>query len=96
MLHTEFEQIYTFENHPLSEDEVTIPADGHIDFESLIRDYLLMEIPFNPICQEDCLGLCSICGQNLNKKICEHQNGDHLEVSAFKEKGFTEKADSGT
>lgn len=72
-LQTEFEQVYTFENRPLSEEEEIIPADGYIDFESLIRQYLLMEIPINPLCELTCQGLCSICGQNLNEETCEHE-----------------------
>jgi len=71
-LHTEFEEIFTFHNRPLSEDEQVIPEDGFIDFEPLIRDYLLLEMPINPVCQPDCRGLCSVCGQNLNEKECDH------------------------
>jgi uncharacterized protein len=68
----EFEEIYTFENRPLSEEEQIIPEDGNIDFEPLIREYLMLEIPFNPICRTDCKGLCIECGLNLNEKDCGH------------------------
>ena len=71
-LHTEFEEIFTFHNRPLSEDEQVIPEDGFIDFEPLIRDYLLLEMPINPVCQPDCRGLCNVCGQNLNEEECVH------------------------
>ena len=71
-LHTEFEEIFTFYNHPLSEDEAIIPEDGNIDFEPILREYLLLEIPYTPICRPDCQGLCYICGQNLNDAICAH------------------------
>jgi uncharacterized protein len=91
MLHTEFEQIYTLENHPLSEDEETVPADGYIDFELLLHDYLLMEIPINPLCSSDCKGLCSICGQNLNEGICEHQEVNQQAALEFKESSHPEK-----
>jgi len=75
-LHTEFEEIFTFENRPLSEEEQVIPEDGNIDFEPLIREYLMLEMPYNPICQPDCNGLCSVCGQNLNEKDCGHPHLD--------------------
>jgi uncharacterized protein len=71
-LYAEFEEIYTFENRPLSEEEQIIPEDGNIDFEPLIREYLMLEIPFTPICRPDCKGLCIECGQNLNEKDCGH------------------------
>jgi uncharacterized protein len=73
VLNPRFDQIYTFEKEPLSEEEEIVPADGYIDFEILLREYLLMEIPMNPLCRSDCKGLCSACGQNLNEKLCEHQ-----------------------
>lgn len=68
----DFEEIFTFSNRPLSEEEEIIPENGNIDFEPIIREYLLLEIPFSPICQPDCRGLCGICGKNLNKEICDH------------------------
>ena len=71
-LHTEFEENFTFENRPLSEDELIIPEDGNIDFEQLIREYLVLEMPYKPVCRPDCKGLCVVCGQNLNEKDCGH------------------------
>ena len=73
VLNPQFDQIYTFEKESLSEEEETVPADGYIYFEILLREYLLMEIPMNPLCRSDCKGLCSACGQNLNEKLCVHQ-----------------------
>jgi len=75
-IHSEFEEIFTFTNRPLSEEEAIIPEDGNIDFEPIIREYLLLEIPFTPVCKPDCKGLCSVCGKNLNKKSCEHQEAN--------------------
>ena len=71
-LDTGFEENFTFENRPLSEEEVIIPEDGNIDFEPLIREYLELEVPYSPVCRPDCKGLCPVCGQNLNEKDCGH------------------------
>jgi uncharacterized protein len=73
-LETEFEELFTYEHNPLSEDELIIPEDGNINFESYIRDYVLLEIPINPICKPDCRGLCDICGENLNLRECGHEH----------------------
>ncbi len=73
-LNSQFEEIFTFENELLSEDESMIPEDGNVDFEPYIRDYLLLEVPINPVCKEDCRGLCDICGENLNKRDCGHEH----------------------
>lgn len=69
----DFEEVFTFANHPLSEDEAIIPEDGYLEFEPLIREYLMLELPINPVCRIDCKGLCPVCGQNLNEEICSHQ-----------------------
>lgn len=71
-LHSEFEEIFTFAHRPLSEDEAIIPEDGNLDFDPIIREYMLLEVPYTPVCKPDCKGLCAICGQNLNNSICEH------------------------
>jgi len=73
-LHTHFEEIYTFPEYPLSENEQVIPQNGFIDLQEFIGDYLALEIPINPVCKPSCRGLCSYCGQNLNLAQCEHVN----------------------
>ena len=45
------------------EDEV-FSLDGDIaDLEVPIRDAVILSMPINPLCQSDCLGLCSVCGR---------------------------------
>jgi len=39
--------------------------DDHIDLEPVVRDAVVLSLPFQPVCQEDCLGLCSQCGVRL-------------------------------
>lgn len=72
LLKTNFEELFTYREHPLSENESIIPADGFLDIEDLVSDYLELEIPIQPICRVDCRGLCRICGQNWNHADCEH------------------------
>jgi uncharacterized protein len=72
LLQTDFEELYTYPGYSLSENETLIPENGSLELEDLIGDYLMLEIPINPICQEDCKGLCKECGQNLNLVSCSH------------------------
>lgn len=45
--------------------------DGkRIDLSPILREQVLLALPMNVVCREDCLGLCSQCGQNLNEKRC--------------------------
>ncbi len=41
--------------------------DGHLDLRAWARDALALALPVQIVCSEDCLGLCAICGQNLNE-----------------------------
>ena len=39
--------------------------DDHFDLEPVVRDAVVLSLPFQPVCQEDCLGLCPECGVRL-------------------------------
>ena len=39
--------------------------DDHVDLEPVVRDAVVLSLPFQPVCQEDCLGLCPQCGVRL-------------------------------
>lgn len=36
----------------------------------LIREQVILAIPMQPLCAEDCKGLCQTCGKNLNEEDC--------------------------
>lgn len=62
-------------NEPDEEDEdapdfETLPDDHVIDLEPLLLTAVSLSLPFNPVCKEDCLGLCPQCGANLNEGPC--------------------------
>lgn len=41
-----------------------------IDFNSDIREEIILDYPMKPLCKPDCLGLCPTCGKNLNEGLC--------------------------
>src|SRR5712664_2527109 len=41
-----------------------------IDFDPILREQLLLALPMHVVCREECKGLCSVCGQDLNVKSC--------------------------
>ena len=55
------------------EDESVFKIDEHhqLDLAEAIRQYGLLEIPLQPLCREDCAGLCPTCGKNRNDGSCE-------------------------
>jgi uncharacterized protein len=80
-LQTEFSELYAFSNRTMSEYGLILPEDGNIDLEPIVREYLVIEIPISPLCRLDCKGLCSVCGEDLNVVICEHQIKSSAQVS---------------
>ena len=45
---------------------------GELDLSEALRDELMLTIPFNPLCDEGCRGLCPLCGTNRNLVPCKH------------------------
>ncbi|GAV40837.1 YceD family protein [Streptomyces acidiscabies] len=48
-----------------NEDTLFI-EDGLFDLESVLRDAVVLALPMQPVCQDDCQGLCSECGARLS------------------------------
>ncbi len=47
--------------------------DERIDIDELVLEQLELSLPTRILCQEDCRGLCSQCGTNLNNDACNCQ-----------------------
>ncbi len=56
----------------LDDDEldVTYLEEGRINTDHLLRENILLSLPVQPLCREDCRGLCPQCGANLNLGSC--------------------------
>jgi len=53
------------------EDLDTYVHDGKlIDLVPVVREQLVLAIPITPLCQEDCKGICTTCGADLNQSPC--------------------------
>lgn len=49
-----------------------------IDLEPVLRDAVVTMLPFQPVCREDCQGLCSECGVRLEDEPGHHHEDlDH-------------------
>jgi len=70
--------------HPLkeapSEEETELGSEemessffegGEIHLSEIACEQIFLEIPYQPVCQEGCKGLCPICGKDLNLSSCE-------------------------
>jgi uncharacterized protein len=43
-----------------------------LDVKAWARDALALALPTQIVCREDCLGLCAVCGENLNQAGPDH------------------------
>lgn len=56
-----------------------------IDLAPALREQLLLALPPPPLCKEECKGLCSACGADLNQTDCGHaQKAPDLRWAALK------------
>jgi len=44
---------------------------GEIHLSELACEQIFLELPYQPLCQEGCRGLCPTCGTDLNLSPCE-------------------------
>ena len=47
------------------DDETGRVVDDRIDLDPLLRDAVVLALPFRPLCRDDCPGLCPLCGARL-------------------------------
>ena len=52
--------------------------DDLIDLEPVLRDAVVLDLPFAPLCRPDCAGLCPECGVNLNADP-DHNHGEAID-----------------
>src|SRR5512144_3109315 len=57
----------SFSAHDAEEETYTGKA---IDLDPIVREQVLLELPEYPVCDEQCKGLCPVCGANLNDREC--------------------------
>ena len=53
-------------------DEVHRIANERVDLEPVVRDSVVLALPWTPLCRPDCAGLCPTCGQRLDELPSDH------------------------
>jgi uncharacterized protein len=74
----DIQELYLYPGIDYDDTEASRMAGEAIDLEPLIRDEVVLELPFMPLCREDCAGLCPTCGVNLNADP-EHGHGPAID-----------------
>ncbi|MFJ9247064.1 YceD family protein [Streptomyces sp. NPDC101776] len=65
-----------------NEDRLFI-EDGLFDLEPVLRDAVVLALPMQPVCQDDCLGLCSECGVRLTDDPDHHHEAVDIRWAAL-------------
>lgn len=63
-----FQELFVYPEHQTSHDEdddVSKLEGDLVDLEPLLRDAVVLALPFQPLCEDDCPGLCPECGVRL-------------------------------
>lgn len=73
----DFQELYVYPDNESgnaeTEDEIRHLHGDLLDLEPVLRDAVVLELPFQPLCRPDCLGLCPDCGADLNEDP-EHEH----------------------
>ncbi|WP_320774156.1 DUF177 domain-containing protein [Streptomyces sp. CRN 30] len=57
--------------------------DGLFDLEPVLRDAVVLALPMQPVCQDDCPGLCSECGARLADDPDHHHDAVDIRWAAL-------------
>ena len=58
----DFQELFAYS---LTNEDEHVVEDEQIDLEQIIRDAVVLNLPFHPLCSTDCLGLCAECGVKM-------------------------------
>lgn len=70
-LEVDIQELFVYPGVEPDDDLASRLQGDLIDLEPLLRDEVVLDLPFQPLCRDNCLGLCLECGANLN------ENPDH-------------------
>ncbi|MGC9666302.1 YceD family protein [Planosporangium sp. 12N6] len=75
-LDVDIQELYAYANsateETTDEDEVGRMQGDLIDLEPAVRDAVVLTLPNNPLCREDCPGLCPECGVRWDELPADH------------------------
>jgi len=57
-------------NDQFSDIDITYLEENYINLSDLVTEQLQLQVPFQPLCNKNCKGLCTHCGTNFNLGKC--------------------------
>ncbi|MGV9313154.1 YceD family protein [Streptomyces sp. NPDC003691] len=65
------------------DEDVAFLKDGLFDLEPVLRDAVVLALPMQPVCREDCAGLCTQCGIRLDDDPDHHHDAVDIRWAAL-------------
>lgn len=95
-LDTDFQELYSypdvaerFGGEPDETDDeqetTSVLTDDMFDLQPVLRDAVVLALPWQPVCREDCPGLCSQCGARLVDDPGHHHDASDIRWAALQE-----------
>lgn len=53
------------------EAEIGFYQGAGMELEDILREQVLLMLPMQKVCREDCKGICPVCGRNRNETGCD-------------------------
>ena len=57
--------------------------EENFNVNELVREEIIVQTPMKPLCDENCQGICPICGSNKNENKCNCEKEQKRENSPF-------------
>jgi len=78
-LPVDVQELFVFEPSPqgdenVEDEQVYEVRDEEIDLEPMLRDAVITQLPFQPVCRAECPGLCAQCGARLENDPDHHHD----------------------
>jgi len=68
-----FDHIVVTELTGDTDDEYIEAPDREVEIDTIVMSDIILDLPSKFLCKDDCKGLCTVCGKNLNEGKCDCQ-----------------------
>jgi len=55
---------------PEDDEDTYVCIGERVDPAEMLREHIILATPIQPLCNEDCQGLCPVCGRDKNQAAC--------------------------
>ena len=75
-LEVDVQELFAYPESQATPEEAARLQGDLLDLEPVLRDEVVLDLPFQPLCEVDCAGLCPVCGVNLNTDLRHRHEAD--------------------